>query len=566
MTAVPMTHKLTPPTALKPWLRVLAYGVSAATFTLQPALAQNAPGAGSLLQQAEPRLAPLPSPAGTGLQIEPAPAPALPPSDPFLVQRIEITGNSVFSTPALLALVAQAQGQRLTLPQLGELTSRITAYYRSRGYPLARAIIPAQTIAEGVVRIQVVEANYGKIRLENASAVADAVFAAALAPLQSGQVIDQTALDQALLKIGDVPGVVVGATLEPGAQVGSSDLLVSLTPGPAVTGNVVLDNNGNRFTGRSRIGATLNLLNPLQHGDVLSLSVLSSGSGMNYTRVAYETLLNAQGFRLGGSYSALKYAMGVPDGTAQVQSLWAKHTLLRSRTSNVYAQLQFDKFILRDHAATVQTDRHMDNLTASLAGDLRDAFLAGAVNTWSASWTGGRIGFDDAAAALANAGTTNTQGRFSKVNVSLSRLQNLSASSAVYLAVSGQWASGNLDSSQKMLAGGPYTVRAYDMGAVSGDTGYLAVAEWRQDMGPAWGGQWQALAFIDSARVTVNKNLWPQATAANSATLSGAGVGLNWAGPQWSAKSYLATALGPTPALVPTNNAWRVWIEVSRRF
>ena len=136
----------------------------------------------------------------------------------------------------------------------------------------------------------------------------------------------------------------------------------------------------------------------------------------------------------------------------------------------------------------------------------------------------------------------------------------------MYLAVSGQWASGNLDASHKMLAGGPYTVRAYDMGAVSGDTGYLAVAEWRQDMGPAWGGQWQALAFIDSARVTVNKNLWPQASAANSATLSGAGVGLNWAGPQWSAKSYLATALGPTPALVPTHNAWRAWVEVSRRF
>lgn len=561
-----MIPKLTAKRVRKPLPEVLTYGLAAVFFVLQPALAQSVPGAGSLLQQAEPRLVPFPLPSGTGLQIEPIPTPGLPRSAPFLVQHIEITGNTVFSTPTLQTMVAQAQGQRLTLPQLGELTSRITSFYRSQGYPLARAIIPAQTIAAGVVRIEVIEANYGKIILDNKSAVADAVFAAALAPLQSGQVIDQTKLDKALLHISDMPGVVLGATLQPGAQVGTSDLILNLASGQSVKGNAVMDNNGNSLTGRTRVGATLNLLNPLQHGDVLSLSGLSSGSGMNYARAAYETLLNAQGFRLGGSYSALKYETGVASGTADVQSLWAKQTLRRGRASNVYAQLQFDNFKLKDHAGAAQTDRHLSNLTASLAGDLRDAFLDGAVSTWSASWTLGKLGFDDAAAALVNAGTTNTQGRFSKSNASVTRLQSLSASSVVYLAVSGQWASGNLDSSQKMLTGGPATVRAYDVGAVSGDTGYLAVAEWRQDMGAIWGSQWQAIAFMDSAHLTVNKKLWLQATAVNNANLKGAGVGLNFAGEHWNAKSYLATAVGPKSSLVSTDKVWRAWLEVSRQF
>jgi hemolysin activation/secretion protein len=561
-----MNQILKPQPALTPWPRVLGYGLALAALALEPALAQNTPGAGSLLQQAEPRLAPLPLPSGTGLQITPAPTPGLPRSDPFLVQRFEITGNTVFSTTTLQALVAQAEGQQLTLPQLGELTSRITSYYRSRGYPLARAIIPVQTIAAGVVQIEVIEANYGKITLDNKSAVADAVLSVALAPLQSGQVIDQTTLDKALLQIGDVPGVVISATLEPGAQVGTSDLMLSLASGQAFSGSAVLDNNGSSLTGRTRVGATLNLLNPLQHGDVLTLSGLSTGSGMNYARATYETLLNAQGFRLGGSYSALKYEMGVANGTADVQSLWAKQTLRRGRASNVYAQLQFDNLKLRDHAGAAQTDRHLNNLTVSLAGDLRDTFVNGAVTSWSASWTGGNLGFDDAAAALANAGTTNTQGRFSKANASFTRLQSLSTSSAVYLAVTGQWASGNLDTSQKMLAGGPTTVRAYDAGALSGDTGYLAVAEWRQDIGAAWGGQWQTLAFMDSARLTVNKKLWPQATAANIANLEGAGVGLNFEGANWHAKSYLATAVGPKSPLINTNNVWRAWFEVSRQF
>jgi hemolysin activation/secretion protein len=158
-----MIPKLTLQPALTPWPRVLGYGLAATALVLQPALAQSVPGSGSLLQQAEPRLAPLPLPNGTGLQIDTAPTPALPRSVPFLVQRIEITGNTVFSTPTLLALVAQAEGQRLSLPQLGELASRITSYYRSQGYPLARAIIPAQTIDTGVVRMEVIEAKYGEL-------------------------------------------------------------------------------------------------------------------------------------------------------------------------------------------------------------------------------------------------------------------------------------------------------------------------------------------------------------------------------------------------------------------
>jgi hemolysin activation/secretion protein len=561
-----MNLKLTPQPALKAWPRALAYSLAATALVGQPVLAQNTTGAGGLLQQAEPRLTPSPSTAGADLQIAPPPAPAMPRSAPFLVRRIEIIGNTVFSTPTLQALVAQAEGQPLTLPQLGELASRITSFYRSQGYPLARAIIPAQTIAAGVVRIEVIEANYGKIIVNNQSAVSDAVFSAALAPLQSGQVIDQTTLDTALLHIGDVPGVMVGATLEPGAKVGTSDLNLSLSPGPTTSGNVFFDNNGNSYTGRSRTGVTLSLLNPLQHGDVLTLSGLSSGGGMNYARLAYEILLSSQGFRLGGAASTLKYEMVMAEGTADVQSLWAKQTLQRSRIRNVYAQLQFDKLKLRDHVGAAHTDRHLMNLTASLAGDVRDAFLNGSVSTWSASWTGGRLNFDDAEAALASVSTSNTQGRFSKVNLNVARLQSLNASSSVYFTVSGQWANGNLDVSQKMLAGGPNTVRAYDVGAVSGDSGYLAVAEWRQDMGVMSGGQWQALAFVDSARMKLNQKLWPQANAANTATLSGAGIGLNWVGSQWSAKSYVATALGPTPPQVPASKAWRAWVEVNRRF
>jgi hemolysin activation/secretion protein len=103
------------------------------------------------------------------------------------------------------------------------------------------------------------------------------------------------------------------------------------------------------------------------------------------------------------------------------------------------------------------------------------------------------------------------------------------------------------------------------MGAVAGDTGYLGSAEFRHQLGSAWGGQWQAVAFVDSAHVVVNRTVWT--TGTNSATLSGAGVGLNWAGPhQWSARTYVATRLGSTPELVASAASARAWVEISVRF
>ena len=545
---------------------VVAFPPLAAAQTTAPA----APGAGAILQQIQPVTPPAPSSTGTGLTIERGDGAKLPLSAPFLVKTLQITGNTLIDTPTLHALVADAEGKSLTLSQLGELAARITGYYQSRGYPLARAIIPAQTIASGIVRIEIIEARYGQISLDNRSRVNNSLLQATLSPLQSGQVIGQTGLDRTLLLLSDIPGVLVGATLKPGQTVGTSDLLVNTTPGPAVTGNLVLDNYGNRFTGRARIGGTVNVINPLQHGDVLSVTGLSSGSGMNYGRITYESLLNGQGTRAGGSYAALHYELGEPlaslkaNGTAQVGSLWAKHPLVRSRDANLYGQIQYDGKQLRDRVDTsgIRTDRHLDNWTLSLAGD---ALLLGGINSWNLGWTSGRVGFDNSAAQLADAATAKTQGGFSKWNANFARLQSLSPKNALYLSFSGQWASTNLDSAEKMSVGGPSTVRAYDVGALSGDTGYLATAEFRHDLESAWNGRWQAVAFVDTARVTVNKNVWVPGT--NSATLSGAGVGLNWEGPnQWRAKAYIATRLGSTPTLVASSASTRAWVEVSKGF
>jgi hemolysin activation/secretion protein len=530
------------------------------------------PDGGSILRQIQPDKRATPSPSGTGLRIEREGGARLAPGIAFEVNAIRISGNTLFDTATLHALVANAEGKRLTLSQLTAFVASITDYYWNHGFPLSRAIIPAQEIRDGVVDVEIIEARYGRIGLVNHSRVNDPLLQATLSSLKTGQAVSQTDMDHALLLLSDIPGVVVDATLQPGEAVGTSDLLVNTGNGAVASGIVTLDNFGNRYTGRTQIGGTKYFINPLRHGDVLSLSGLTSGSGLIYGQLAYESLLNGQGTRAGASYAALNYSLGEglepldAHGTTRVASLWVKHPLLRRRDGNLYTQMHFSRLALNDHidASSIQTDRHLDTWTLSLAGDRRDSLMSGAVNSGYVGWTGGRVSFDDAAAQLADAVTADTQGEFSKWNASFTRQQILSLNNTLFLALSGQWANTNLDSSQKMIVGGPYTVRAYDTGAISGDTGYLGTIEFRHDLRSSYG-QWQAIAFVDSAHVRINKTTW--IAGLNSASLSGAGVGINWTGSnQWDIKAAIATPIGATPALVADTRSTRAWIEVAMRF
>ena len=198
-------------------------------------------GWGAILQQLQPA-APQPPPSSNpgidfaGPAAQPAAATA-----PFAVTRIEVSGAREFRATDLHALVADGGGRDLTLADLDELAARITRHYRQRGFPLARAIIPALTIRDGLVTIEVIEARYGAVRIENRARVGDALLDATLAPLHPGVAIAQPRLEERLLLMTDIPGIVPGATLVPGRTPATSDLVLDVAPGPLVTGDVAID-------------------------------------------------------------------------------------------------------------------------------------------------------------------------------------------------------------------------------------------------------------------------------------------------------------------------------------
>ena len=542
----------------------------------QSLFAQQPPSAGSQLQQIPP--SPIPQKAAPRIILEPSTAQASAASDSvkITVNSLKVTGARAYPQAELIALTGFKPGSELTLGELRGMALKIAQRYRSNGYFVAQAYLPAQEIKDGVVTIAVIEGQYGKVLVRNKSNLSDDLVYSQLGGINSGDAVAIAPLESRLLLLSDIPGVDVTSTLTPGASLGASDLIVDVTPGKRVTGSIDADNAGSRYTGEYRLGATVNVNNLAGRGDVASLRVLTSGSGLNYARGSYQMQFGKA--TVGVAYSWLGYELGrefanlQATGTAKIASVYGSYPLIRSRNSNLYGLLAFDAKKFQDKRpldldAPVQ-DRKAQVLMATLRGDHRDSLGGGGVTSLSLTGTAGNIDIETPFIRNLDAATAQSNGHFTKLSFSAMRLQSVTDTVSLYAGINGQLASKNLDSSEKMELGGMNAVRAYPEGEAFADQGYLLTLEARKRL-PKFSeqmpGEIQLIGFVDTGSVTINKNPW--VAGENHRTLSGAGVGLTWAeNNNFMVRTYYARKLGSGTATSAPDKSGRFWIQAVKYF
>ena len=506
------------------------------------AIAQQRPDAGQILEQTREPLR-LPPPADDDVRPRPPePKPALPVSPTLKIQVKQFTfsGNTLFSDEELAEVVKEFVGKELDFEGLNDAATKVRAYHRSRGYFLAQAYLPQQAIRDGSVEIAVIEGRVGHVELQRrpATRLAEWLLAGILnAHLKTGDIITETGLEKPLLLINDLPTAAVTSEIRPSQTVGAADLRVNVDQGVGLfNGYLDFDNHGSRFTGEYRIGANLNFNNPLTIGDQLTLRAFTSDKDMYFGRLAYLVPVGFWGTRVGASVSKFDYKLGEDfvdlkaNGDGLVKSVYAFHPLYRTRNSNVIAQFAYEDKRLHDRVDSVGTveDRFIDSIKAGGVGDFRDGFLGGGLNAFALTYTHGDLKIAPTSLADADIGPTGlrTVGTFRKWNYDYKRLNRITENASVLLAFSGQQASKNLASAEKMSLGGPNGVRAYPVGEANGDSGNLITGEVRY-LVPRFKvleGDVNVIAFYDWGRVYINEK--PRDTdTQNKRSISGYGVG-----------------------------------------
>jgi hemolysin activation/secretion protein len=478
---------------------------------------------------------------------------------------LRVTGSSTHSEAELVAVAGFKPGEELTFSDLRAKAQLIESFLKTQGYLLASAHLPVQTIRRGVVTLVVVEGKYEKILVKNTSSLKNSVIDRLLQELKKGDVVAIPALERSLKLLADLPGTLIKSTLVPGETTGTSSLMVEVSPGKRVTGDVEYSNPGNEFTGKNKIGGTVNINNPLGLGDVLKLRVTTTLEGLNNSQISYEA--QAGEARAGAELSALTYKIDFEGlllkGDANIASVYTSFPIIRSVDNNLYAKVSFNSKSF-SNLEGLGGNRKVQVLMASLSGDYRDSLGGGGLTKYS---------FDINAGALRSK-TSSTlesdakEGGYAKLGFSIKRLQQITRGITASAAIRGQLASTNLDSSEQLAIGGAEGVRAISESRAFGDQGLVVNLEGVFELPRLeryLAGRLQIIGFYDIGSITFRKN--PQPGTVNSQTLSGLGLGFRWfTDTGYSLNVAYAKEIGNLSKSAASSKSGRLLIKAARTY
>lgn len=466
------------------------------------------------------------------------PATAPPAAGTLTLADVRLQGAQALSPDELDALVQPYRGRAVSMAELQELAQAIQAAYHARGYFLAQAVVPVQQVEGGVVEISVIEGRLGKIDIAVApdAPISEERVRGFLAGLSPGAAVNARTYERAMLLLSDQPGIRVTSGLQQGVAPGTVDLAVEVEAARRWNFKLEADNHGTLETGRWRLGGTARLNSPAGVGDNLDLRAMVSNKELVFGRVGYELPLGGSGLRAGLGLGRVQYQVGGvfapldPRGQADVFDASLNYPFIRRRGHNLFGRLVFESKRLKDEyrALGLAVDKRVDALGLGWSWERRDDWLGGGYFASSGTLYRSRLRIGDAALRAADQGPggLHTSGGFTRLTFQVSRLQALARRHSLYWSLGGQWASKNLDASEKLALGGAQAVRAYPVSEALVDQGWIQTLEWR----------WAATdmltpyLFYDAAH---GRQIKRTATplAGNGISLRGGGIGLAWGRP-----------------------------------
>jgi hemolysin activation/secretion protein len=429
----------------------------------------------------------------------------------FVLRAVSVTGASTLPRDALAASYRPYLGKMVSQADLAAIAQGISDCYRAAGFHLSRAIIPPQDIADGRVRIQVIEGSIAEVALRGDGAEQFGVRPM-FNPVLSEHPSRLATLERQLLLVNNLPGVrIVDSALEEiGGTTGHFRIVVQLKTWHIYT-YAGLDNLGSSTVGPWQAYATAAFNSYLRPGDTLAVNLSTIANDprqLGFGRISYDTPVGVDGVRLGGSalYSEVR-----PGDDRRLTNDVTKTEAFEVRSSIVPIQSQRSTLTLTAVAGFSNVsesnvfgkiyDDHIRTLSLTSDYRLQDAF--GGTNYATLTY---RQGLDILGASHFGDDFVSRDGAradFSVLNFYYTRYQALTGPWSAKLSMASQTASGPLFISQQFYLGGAAFGRGYGAAELSGDNGVASSFELRFDQKPNWRylSGIQLYAFTDSGVV-----------------------------------------------------------------
>lgn len=400
---------------------------------------------------------------------------------------IDLSRLPALQGTAVSARLGRLLGRPIAAETLGGVREAVQTAYQQIGRPFVAVTTPAQDVSDGTLQVVVTEARLGRVRVEGnrwfaARQYENAIRLAPGGPIDTGILEADTAwLNRSPFRHADI-------VAEPGAAVGSTDLVVRAQDKLPLAAHVGVDNTGTRSSDETRVSAGMDWGNAFGRGDDLSYNLQASPDlhRLQQHSVSYTANLPWRDtLALSGSYArthAIPSGLIENSGTTWNAAARYTHELpgragLRQSLSGGFDFKSSNNDILFGGTSVFPTTSEVDQFTLDYSLGLEDRFGSTDITLDLVGSPGGLTALNtDHAFAAQQQGA---RARYAYLRLGVQRLTHLPVGIDLAQTLTAQATSGILLASEQLGFGGHQSIRGLAEQGVTRDMGVLLHSELR---------------------------------------------------------------------------------------
>ena len=405
----------------------------------------------------------------------------------FVLKSVNIEDMTAFTQEKMLEAYASYLEKEVSLSVVWLITEEITKRYRNAGYFLSRAYVPQQTIKNGQITIKVVEGYVSKVELPE-KVQKNYVVQGYINKLMLQKPTSIEAVESFLLRLNDLPGYSFRSVVSPIDNKDGNEnetKLILIPVEEKSKGTISFDNFSSRYTGPNEASASYSTsIIPLQQTSIGGISSLPTNK-LSYGMLSHSVVI-APNTTLGLNTSSTKTYPGYNienlhvNSSANSTNLSLNYQWIRQRRENLSLIFTLSSInVASNILGTTLIRDHIRVLRAGFNYDKDDNWHGH--NVMSLTTSKAIDGMDSSGTSDLNLSRAEAKPNFTKTELILSRLQEITEDWSALASSSSQISSGTLYSSEQFGYGGQSFGRAYDSSEITGDKGINASLELRYE-------------------------------------------------------------------------------------
>ncbi len=395
----------------------------------------------------------------------------------FLVKKIVLNGCKTFLPDSFDSILKKYEDRELTITDLSALGKEIEKEYLRRGV-IAATFLPEQKSTKNIITLEIIESKMGQLEIQDAPFFKKKRLSRYW-KIPQGNILRYDLLSKSVQLMNKNPDREVKATLKPGKEPGTTDIV--LTPKTNFPAHVFMsyDNDGAISTGRSRTGMGVRDNNFLGFDDVL---MLGETFGRDFKgKYTYHNLpvgFNGTTFLYGFSYNESS-----PSKEFSVSSI---HSKSYDTTFSVHQDLfRKENYIGEAYLGFAARDKTITQNTGTYSKDCLRVFNIGSTFNFSGFGSSTSISSElnqgiNGLGSTSNNNPLASRGAkvtYTKFNLNATHRKILPANMQGNLKFKGQVSSTKLTPQEEFSIGGMDSVRGYPSGDYLADNAALLNAD-----------------------------------------------------------------------------------------